>query len=361
MHGFSQNLVLNPSFENHRHCPDDIGRFNNNVENWSTPAGTTDYMHNCSRTVGFINFNGKQNALTGNAYAGFYVLSPNNYREYAQGKLSAKLEKGKKYVLTYSVSLAEYSTHAIQDFSVAFTSRALHIMDVATTSNISIITSKKLSKAKGLVFNFYHQNQPIFYRSKDVWLKVSIPFIAKGYETHFTIGNFQNNKKTKKLKVSNSKQKQFAYYYLDDVRIESAEKINEVRKDIVQTIIPTGNKPIHIEKNKVHIFKNVLFKHDKSDLQPVSKTELNNLIRILKRDATTQVEIYGHTDNTGTEKRNFELSKERAKAVADYLISMNIDEKRIKWFGYGSTKPITTNETVEGKAQNRRVAFQLLN
>lgn len=358
--GFSQNLVLNPSFESYKNCPQDIGRFNNNVAHWSAPSGTTDYMNSCSRTVGFKNFNGVQRALKGKAYAGLYAFSPNSYREYAQGKLSSKLEKGKKYKLTYSVSLAEFSTHAIRDFSVVFTNRKINMNDVANASNISIITPKKLSKAKKLTFNFYHQNLPVFYKSKQVWLTVSIPFVAKGYETHFTIGNFENNKKTKKIKLKNSKQRQFAYYYLDDVRIELAEKVNEVSNEIVQTIIPAGPKPpLNIEKNKEHIFKNVLFEFDKSDLKPSSRSELNYLAVILKRDKNLKVEIYGHTDNTGTQKRNLELSKERAKAVADYLIYLQIDDNRIQWFGFGSTKPIATNKTEEGKTKNRRVAFKL--
>ena len=72
------------------------------------------------------------------------------------------------------------------------------------------------------------------------------------------------------------------------------------------------------------------------------------------------IEIYGHTDSAGLAKRNKELSGERAKAVADYLISLGLDASRIKSFGFGSSKPVSDNETEAGRQLNRRVEFKLI-
>jgi outer membrane protein OmpA-like peptidoglycan-associated protein len=69
------------------------------------------------------------------------------------------------------------------------------------------------------------------------------------------------------------------------------------------------------------------------------------------------ITIIGNTDNTGNEEKNRILSEARAKAVAEYLTSKNIDKSRIKYTGYGSSKPIASNDTEEGKQQNRRVEF----
>jgi len=73
-----------------------------------------------------------------------------------------------------------------------------------------------------------------------------------------------------------------------------------------------------------------------------------------------EIEITGHTDNTGDVDYNLALSKNRAEAVARYLINKNIQSQRIKTMGYGITKPITENNSPEGKAKNRRVEILLI-
>jgi OOP family OmpA-OmpF porin len=72
------------------------------------------------------------------------------------------------------------------------------------------------------------------------------------------------------------------------------------------------------------------------------------------------IEIKGHTDNTGDEIKNQELSEKRAKAVFDYLISKNISASRLSYRGLGGKEPIDTNETDEGRRKNRRVAFVVI-
>jgi len=78
---------------------------------------------------------------------------------------------------------------------------------------------------------------------------------------------------------------------------------------------------------------------------------------IAQRNSQFKIQINGHTDNSGNERVNKKLSSGRAKAVADYLISKNIDKTRITYTGYGSSKAIVSNDTDEGKQQNRRVEF----
>lgn|GEM_PF-416367 len=355
----AQNLVKNSSFESYKYCPDDISRFDKNVSNWSVLLGTTDYMNACSRTVGFQNHNGKQAARNGNGYAGIYVYSKNDYREYIGGTLSQKLEKDKKYVLTFYVSLADYATLAIKDFSVLFTNSKLSYKDFSFNRNNTLVTSKTVSKIKGIYYNFYDQPEPIYYKSKQIWMQVYIPFTAKGYETNFIIGSFVSNSKTKKIKLTtNAKQKQFSYYYIDDV---SVELINREQTTISEEIIPELETALPtIENNKVYSFTNVLFEFDKAVLLPESQLELNTLAKILLKNEKLSIEIYGHTDAIGTKEHNLELSKERAKAVANYLLDKILDENRIKWFGYGSTKPVANNTTENGRTKNRRVEFKLI-
>ena len=101
-------------------------------------------------------------------------------------------------------------------------------------------------------------------------------------------------------------------------------------------------------------------REDKTILLDASKDELEKLYTFLSKNKLLNIEIYGHTDNQGSEVRNNELSLQRANAVSEFLISKGIEANRIKSFGYGSTKPISNNDSEEGRAKNRRVEFKLL-
>ena len=91
-----------------------------------------------------------------------------------------------------------------------------------------------------------------------------------------------------------------------------------------------------------------------------SRAELDKLVDFLKFNNTIVIEISGHTDNVGDKKANILLSQNRAKAVNDYLISHGIVQQRLKFKGYGDTKPIASNDTPEGRQQNRRTEFKVL-
>jgi OOP family OmpA-OmpF porin len=73
-----------------------------------------------------------------------------------------------------------------------------------------------------------------------------------------------------------------------------------------------------------------------------------------------RIEVGGHTDNVGNDAANQKLSEQRANAVREFLIAKGIDGTRIVAKGYGETKPIATNETEEGRAQNRRTEVTVL-
>lgn len=105
---------------------------------------------------------------------------------------------------------------------------------------------------------------------------------------------------------------------------------------------------------------NIFFDPDKAILLPQSMPELERLKQLLDDEPSLKISIEGHTDNTGTTQRNNELSKARAEAVRSYLVTRGIDTKRLRVAGFGSEKPVTTNETEEGRATNRRVEFRVV-
>jgi len=115
-----------------------------------------------------------------------------------------------------------------------------------------------------------------------------------------------------------------------------------------------------LAKGSRFVVKNVFFDTDKYILKPESIREINNIYKIMQEYPNMKVEISGHTDIVGTHAHNMTLSRNRAAAVVQALIDKGIHPSRIKSAGYGPDVPIATNETPEGRAENRRVEFKIL-
>lgn len=115
------------------------------------------------------------------------------------------------------------------------------------------------------------------------------------------------------------------------------------------------------ELNKTYIFKKVLYETGKSNLKPESFPELDKIAKILIDNPNYKIAIMGNTDNIGNKSVNINLSNERANSVKKHLMSKGIPEARIACKGFGSSRPIATNETPDGKQKNRRVEFILGN
>lgn len=103
---------------------------------------------------------------------------------------------------------------------------------------------------------------------------------------------------------------------------------------------------------------NVYFSHDGT--QPLSLEGIQGLLRMMKSSSTMRVEIGGHTDNSGQDDYNMDLSKRRANAVRDMLIKGGVDGSRITAVGYGKTKPLAPNDSRQGRSLNRRTEFIIL-
>jgi OOP family OmpA-OmpF porin len=101
----------------------------------------------------------------------------------------------------------------------------------------------------------------------------------------------------------------------------------------------------------------ITFEFNKAILTQEAKKYLDEIISLLVKMPTIKMQINGHTDNVGISDYNLKLSKERAKSVYNYLIEKGINADRLGYDGYGDTKPIDSNKTEEGRANNRRVEF----
>jgi outer membrane protein OmpA-like peptidoglycan-associated protein len=110
---------------------------------------------------------------------------------------------------------------------------------------------------------------------------------------------------------------------------------------------------------EVVILKGVNFAFNSAELTPQSKGILDQWVAKLKGDPTIKVEVAGHTDSVGSDAYNQGLSQRRAGAVVNYFVSQGVAADRLKAVGYGKSKPIATNATEAGRAENRRVELHI--
>ena len=131
---------------------------------------------------------------------------------------------------------------------------------------------------------------------------------------------------------------------------------NELRAQLEGTgvsVTRAGNQII------LNMPSNITFATDQDAVKPGFYQTLNSVALVLKKFNRTTVDVYGHTDSTGGDQYNFDLSQRRAMSVANYLSAQGVDQRRFAVTGFGKTRPIATNATEAGRAQNRRVEIQL--
>ena len=136
----------------------------------------------------------------------------------------------------------------------------------------------------------------------------------------------------------------------DSVQVRS-EEITPVIKNIVLSQIEVG---VTVR------LKNIYFDFDKTTLKSESFVELDKVVDFLKQNPSVEIEIAGHTDSKGADTYNQSLSQGRSQSVVDHLVSEGIDVSRLTAHGYGESKPLESNDTEEGRANNRRVEFTVL-
>ncbi|MEO5681037.1 MAG: OmpA family protein [Chitinophagaceae bacterium] len=135
----------------------------------------------------------------------------------------------------------------------------------------------------------------------------------------------------------------------------------------LDSLIKAGNKIIHkdlylapIEIGQVVRLNNVFFDFDKADLRNESFVELDRVVQLLKENPAIEIEMSAHTDSKGSDDYNLRLSEGRSKTVREYIVAKGVDGSRIVSQGYGETKPVSLNDTEDGRQLNRRVEFKIL-
>ncbi|MCU0429006.1 MAG: OmpA family protein [Cytophagaceae bacterium] len=126
-------------------------------------------------------------------------------------------------------------------------------------------------------------------------------------------------------------------------------------KDLTQKV--TYFNETNVKVGQLLILKNITFEYAKYTLQASSYPELLKVVKVMKAHPEYAMELSGHTDNIGNKSFNIDLSKNRANAVKNYLVSQGIEASRITVKGFGSSMPVANNNSEAGRALNRRVEF----
>lgn len=119
---------------------------------------------------------------------------------------------------------------------------------------------------------------------------------------------------------------------------------------------------VEVKKEKIQVNEKIHFDYNRAVIRPDSFGLLEQIARVInEHPELKKIRIEGHTDNIGGAEFNLDLSRRRAQAVLDHLTKLGkVDGSRLEREGYGYEKPIDGNDTAEGRAQNRRVEFMIL-
>jgi OmpA-OmpF porin, OOP family len=348
---FSQNLVPNPGFEQYTYCPSGINQSDLEiVKEWrQSTSGTPDYFNRCGKEVGIPNsIFGVREAAAGDGFVGVVVFSPTkrNYREYMHARLQTPLRKDQWYCVSMKVALADNATYISDGIGAALTAGPFK-----KGRGMNIAVDAQLNNPAGKVL--YHQNE---------WITLSAPMKSKGGEQFITIGNFRDDEhlliKSRNITPERGKAIEHAYYFIDEVsvvRVESPDECYNSQNNLQIDLLADANRDYRTIR-----LQSVLFEFDESKITTESETILADVLLVLKRNPTYEIEVVGHADLMGREGYNLDLSKRRSQSVIDYLSSRGIDKKRLRIKYFGSAQPVTSNDTEEGRQQNRRVEFMIV-
>jgi outer membrane protein OmpA-like peptidoglycan-associated protein len=111
---------------------------------------------------------------------------------------------------------------------------------------------------------------------------------------------------------------------------------------------------------KITFDSGIMFDVNKATLKPASKENLNKLAEILDKYEDTNILLEGHTDASGSDEYNMDLSEKRSKSVGNHLATQGVNPTRFTIMGYGESQPIATNDTADGRQLNRRVEIAIM-
>ncbi|MDW3192503.1 MAG: OmpA family protein [Cytophagales bacterium] len=338
----SQNLVINPGFEEDRPCP---YTYNSNpskevVSGWfSTDVGTPDFYHRCSTgDVGVPkNWVSIAEPVSGDAYLGFYVFRA-KYQETLHARLSQPLIKDTTYLVGAWVNHGSASEYQIRMLNVSL-------------ENTPVQFDVKWQPSQDIDFMCWRIKKP----EQLGWKQVQLEYKARGGERFLLIGALEPA--VRKTAITWAWNKAYrdepqmdhaAYYFLDDVYVKP--KYGDIPEDTPITIP---------EPAFTLVLEDINFEFDRWILSDSAQTLLQSWSQELEASTIDRVVISGHTDNAGASDYNLRLSQRRAETVKTYLTNLGWPPELIVVQALGESQPVAPNDTPENRSRNRRVVIDV--
>ena len=378
----SQNLLPNPGFELENTCQKyqelcaPKGWRSSTLKNFYYP----EYIPNIPKSV--RPFEGRRTiALT------VFYEGKDYERKFAQASLICPLKKDARYRFKIHYLLKKV---AIEEFGVYF------------TDSLKVFKDNDFFKEVQPQILIPVQNDAI----EGQWIAYETEFVASGNEKGIILGNFAEDSLTNIIPTKNINKRNFEeesnkriYIRFDEISLipldstiykdcdwqqnlaiiysDSIRHILEHPKSIHPLDISTEKKPQNhtfsyapagdtyiigadtVSVNEIFSFEDINFETNSARLLESSIFTLGQIVIALKNYPELNLRIVGHTDDTGAGNFNKMLSEQRARAVADYLVSRGINRRRLITFGMGAGMPVSENDTITGRLKNRRVDFFL--
>ena len=322
----SQNLIPNAGFEHNVACPQNYNQISK-ARGWSNPTkGSPDYYNACGNDDYSVPKNryGTKESFNGIGYAA--LNGREFYREYIQIKLEKPLKANQKYYCSIQISACEGYNYVSSDIGLLFTKEKVERQDYFRID----ISKPQIENHPDSIFDDYE------------WHEINGHFIAKGGEQYLTIGSFKEEVLKKEIRPTSVEPSW--YNFIDNITTEPIIK----------------KKPKHIIQKELNAIKNIHFKNRSFTLEEGSFSELNKILKILKRNKEITLKIIGHTDNNGSRSSNKKLSIQRCVAVKKWLIQYDIPSNRIIIEGKGDSQPLFKNTSDDNRSKNRRVEFLVI-
>lgn len=359
--GHGPNLVPNHDFEQleGKAPSDDVdgsGVFRYNMVEWESPTKTTpDVKIVLPSQVKQAAKKGIKLDKTHSGYKMVAILTHNpeskrsvTYREYIQVKLDKATKKDEEYYFEFWVCRARLSK---------FVSNNLGL--VLSPTRLRQDSWEPLTEIKP-DFNY----DKIINANGREWVRISGTLNSANRSEYLIIGNFYGNDKTKMVEAKDKGTKtpdeayyRNSYYLIDDVMLCEVRPTPEPEPEPEVIPEPEPEPVEEVAVGTVIQLDRVFFESAKWALLEESNEQLGELMDLLEKYPSMEIEIHGHTDSRGGDSYNQRLSENRTRSVYEYLIEQGIEEGRLGFVGYGEEKPIGDNETIEGRQMNRRVEF----
>ena len=286
-----------------------------------------------------------------------------DYHELIQGTLARPLQKGKTYQVSFWVqshdSLGIF--HLNEVFGRQTSIRPVFCGNFGFYFSEGRIQPRENFMASLVDFPMTPQlNHAEMVNTDGEWQQISFSFKADKPYKDFLFGNFYSDAITEvnmdaetrmQLDESNmdlqfwQKTKRIAYYLFDDFAV-----VEDKETDIETALLTKKNYTLQSA---------LLFESGNAELKPQSKSAIESLAAVLKKNPSLKVEIGGHTDDVGAADYNQKLSEQRAQTVCKALIAEGVQPDQLNWKGYGEGSPIASNDTATGRQKNRRVVFKV--